>query len=118
MNPPAKNEYLDQCLAEQQRLQADLRARRQPPLSGSRDPFAFGGGLGVRVTGFWRIRTVVVPPNAYVVHTRRGRREPVHIGLGLSFRFDPVTDAFLAVPSAMQTILISEIGRASCRERV
>jgi len=60
--------------------------------------------LRVRETGFWRFKTVIVPPNAYVVHTRRGRQEPVTIGLGVSFRFNPLTDAYLVVPAAMQTI--------------
>ncbi|WP_328412905.1 SPFH domain-containing protein [Nocardia sp. NBC_00403] len=73
-------------------------------------PAVQGSGPGpveVRVTGFWRWRTVLVPPNAFVVHTRRGRSEPLHIGLGVSFRFNPATDAYLVVPGAMQTILIN-----------
>ncbi|MBN1430001.1 MAG: hypothetical protein JXB07_16650 [Anaerolineae bacterium] len=51
---------------------------------------------------FWR--WVVVPPNVYVVHTRSGRKNPVTIGLGISFRFRPNTDSYLVVPAAMQTI--------------
>jgi len=45
-----------------------------------------------------------VPPNAYVVHTRIGRKAAVTLGLGLSFRYNPNTDAYLIVPAAMQTI--------------
>jgi regulator of protease activity HflC (stomatin/prohibitin superfamily) len=73
-----------------------------------------GSGVEVRVTGFWRWKTVLVPPNAFVVHTRRGRPEPLHVGLGVSFRYRPAIDAFLVVPGAMQTILISAF--SICRE--
>jgi hypothetical protein len=48
-----------------------------------------------------------VPPNAFVVHTRRGRTAPLHIGLGVSFRYNPSIDSFLVVPGATQTILIN-----------
>lgn len=60
--------------------------------------------IHVRETGFWPFKRVIVPPNVYVVHTRIGRKEPVTIGLGISFRYDPTTDAYLIVPAAMQTI--------------
>ena len=60
--------------------------------------------LQVRETGFWIWRRIIVPPNAYVVHTRMGKKEPVTIGLGISFRYNPYTDAYLVVPAAMQTI--------------
>jgi flotillin len=60
--------------------------------------------LRVRETGFWMWKRVIVPPNAYVVHTRIGRKEPVTLGLGISFRYNPYTDAYLIVPAAMQTI--------------
>jgi hypothetical protein len=80
-----------------------------PAAAGERGP-----GVEVRVTGFWRWKTVLVPPNAFVVHTRRGREEPLHVGLGVSFRYRPATDAFLVVPGAMQTILISAF--SICRE--
>ncbi len=60
--------------------------------------------IQVRETGFWFWKRVVVPPNAYVVHTRLGRQEPVTLGLGVSFRYNPATDAYLVVPAAMQTI--------------
>jgi flotillin len=58
----------------------------------------------VRETGVWPFKRIIVPPNVYVVHTRIGRSEPVTIGLGLSFRYNPNTDAYLIVPAAMQTI--------------
>ncbi|MEY9910721.1 regulator of protease activity HflC (stomatin/prohibitin superfamily) [Catenulispora sp. MAP12-49] len=61
----------------------------------------------VRVTGVGRFKTVLVPPNAFVVHTRRGESKPRHIGLGVSFRYRPATDSFLVVPGAMQTILMN-----------
>src|SRR5688572_4514884 len=37
--------------------------------------------IQVRETGFWLWKRVIVPPNAYVVHTRLGRKEPVTLGL-------------------------------------
>ncbi|WP_460369698.1 SPFH domain-containing protein, partial [Actinocorallia lasiicapitis] len=70
--------------------------------------------VDVRISGFWRWKTVLVPPNAFVVHTRRGRAEPLHLGLGMSFRFTPATDTFLVVPGATQTILINAY--CICRE--
>lgn len=60
--------------------------------------------IRVRETGLWLWRRIIVPPNAYVVHTRMGRKEPVTLGMGLSFRYNPNTDAYLIVPAAMQTI--------------
>src|SRR5262249_55797387 len=60
-------------------------------------------------------KTVVVPPNFYVVHTRRDHAEPLHVGLGISFRFNPYTDAFLVIPAAVQTLLIN--ARCICAER-
>jgi hypothetical protein len=70
--------------------------------------------MDVRLSGFWRWKTVLVPPNAFVVHTRRGRPEPLHVGQGVSFRFNPSTDSYLVVPGAMQTVLISAF--CICRE--
>lgn len=61
-------------------------------------------GAKVVETGFWIWRNVIVPPNVYVVHTRRGRAEPVTTGMGKSFRYNPLTDSYLVVPAAMQTI--------------
>ncbi|MBI4850252.1 MAG: hypothetical protein HY819_00345 [Acidobacteria bacterium] len=63
--------------------------------------------VNVKITGFWRWKTVVIPPNAYVVHTRRGYSEPLHLGMGVSFSFNPYLDSFIVVPSTMQTILIN-----------
>jgi hypothetical protein len=60
--------------------------------------------IRVRETGFWPLKRVIVPPNVYVVHTRIGRLQPVTIGLGLSFAYNPNTDSYLVVPAAMQTI--------------
>jgi flotillin len=70
--------------------------------------------VDVRITGWWRWRTVIVPPNAHVVHTRRGHDKPLHIGLGVSFRYNPAIDSFLVVPGTMQTILIN--AHCICRE--
>jgi regulator of protease activity HflC (stomatin/prohibitin superfamily) len=68
-----------------------------------------------RITGFWRWKTVVVPPNVYVVHTRRGHVEPLHVGLGTSFPYNPSSDAFLLIPAVVQTLLIA--ARCICQER-
>jgi hypothetical protein len=68
-----------------------------------------------RITGFWFWKTVLVPPNVYVVHTRRGREQPIHLGLGISFRYNPFTDGFLIIPAAVQTLLIN--ARCICAER-
>jgi regulator of protease activity HflC (stomatin/prohibitin superfamily) len=70
-------------------------------------PVAAHNGVEVRITGIGRWKTVLVPPNAYVVHTRRGEAEPRHVGLGVSFRYHPATDSYLVVPGAMQTILLN-----------
>jgi len=71
--------------------------------------------IKVRETGFWRWKRIIVPPNAYVVHTRLGRGAPVTIGLGTSFRYNPNTDAYLVVPAAMQTIGI--VARSITQEK-
>jgi regulator of protease activity HflC (stomatin/prohibitin superfamily) len=134
-NSPARNDYLDQVVRQQKQVEYDLRARKcavpllsnsgarsaAPEDDGTRvfEPVA-GGAVGgnaveVRTSGFWRWKNVVVPPNAYVVHTRRGSPEPLHCGLGVSFRFNPVTDSYLVVPSAMQTIIIN--ANCICREK-
>ncbi len=78
-----------------------------PPLSGlptSEELQMEKEPIRVRETRFLFWRWVVVPPSVYVVHTRSGRKEPVTIGLGLSFRYRPNTDSYLVVPAAMQTI--------------
>ncbi|MDP2345811.1 MAG: SPFH domain-containing protein [Deltaproteobacteria bacterium] len=74
-----------------------------------------GNGVDVRVTGIWRFQTVLVPPNAWVVHTRRGHTEPLHLGLGVSFSFDPYRDSFLVAPATMQTLAIN--AKCICSER-
>jgi flotillin len=129
-NDSNKNEYLDQVMANQQRVQVDLKAKRAAPMrsmaivekeeSPARrreyEPPSMpaGNAVDVRITGWGRWKTVIVPPNAYVVHTRRGHAEPLHIGLGVSFRYNPNTDSFLVVPGAMQTILIN--AHCICKE--
>ena len=121
-----RNTYLEEVVAAQGQLEQDMRAKRSISVPAQMAAPAGGGGLAgrlravsgmpsgslpatvdVRVTGFWRWKTVLVPPNAFVVHTRRGRAEPLHVGLGTSFRFRPATDSYQVVPGAMQTILIS-----------
>ncbi|MGI5185123.1 SPFH domain-containing protein [Dactylosporangium sp. CA-152071] len=122
------NSYLQQVVAQQERLESDLRSKRSvaaPAPAAPGGPTRGGGGrqqvsqpapnaVEVRVTGFGRWKTVIVPPNAFVVHTRRGRSEPLHVGLGVSFRYNPATDSYLVVPGAMQTILINAF--CICRE--
>ncbi|MEO3808812.1 SPFH domain-containing protein [Sphaerisporangium sp. B11E5] len=118
------NTYLERVVAQQAVLEDDLRARRavapgapasmagpvakrERVLGGVAPERSTPGPVDVRITGFWRWKNVLVPPNAFVVHTRRGREKPLHIGLGVSFRFTPSTDSFLVVPGATQTILIN-----------
>ncbi|MGV9378129.1 SPFH domain-containing protein [Nonomuraea sp. NPDC003707] len=124
------NAYLERVVAQQAVLEDDLRARRAAPgepappagplakreraIGGAAPDTAAAGPVDVRITGFWRWKNVLVPPNAFVVHTRRGREKPLHVGLGVSFRFNPSTDSFLVVPGATQTILINAY--CVCRE--
>ncbi len=132
-----RNDYLEQVVKQKERVEQELVAQRAPKKCGARamlvnapaagagddsrvfaaapEPFVSGHAVDVRVTGWWRWKNVVVPPNAYVVHTRRGHEEPLHCGLGISFRYDPYTDSFLVVPAAMQTIVIQ--ANCICRER-
>jgi regulator of protease activity HflC (stomatin/prohibitin superfamily) len=134
-----RNTYLEQVVQQKAQLEYDLKARRaKTPMIANAAPAGSAsgggtdilcrdddrGGLGgavgstavdVRISGFYRWKNVVVPPNAYVVHTRRGHEQPLHCGLGISFRFDPFTDSYLVVPSAMQTIIIN--ANCICRER-
>jgi hypothetical protein len=120
------NDYLNQVVQEQARVEGELRQRRQAPAmagllardlpvtakpSSGEINIAEGspGGTAIdyRITGWWRWKTVVVPPNVYVVHTRRGHTEPLHLGLGVSFGYNPYTDSFLVIPAAVQTLLIN-----------
>lgn len=117
------NDYLNQVVQEQAKVEGELRARKRAAapfapaaaavnyeLSEATDAsFNSAGAAPVdyRITGWFRWKTVVVPPNAYVVHTRRGQPDPVHVGLGISFRYNPNTDAFLVIPAAVQTLLIN-----------
>jgi hypothetical protein len=94
------------------RARALLRSGQSPPATPGSVDFEDSatsavGAPNYRITGWWRWKTVVVSPNAHVVHTRRGQAEPLHIGLGISFRYDPVLDAFLVIPAAVQTLLIN-----------
>jgi hypothetical protein len=141
MSTDTRNTYLDQVVAQQAQLEQDLRSKAAPspaaagafppppPMAAAPAPGRMtkraraelvpppppvSSAVDVRVTGFGRWKTVVVPPNAFVVHTRRGRQEPLHVGLGVSFRYNPSTDSYLVVPGAMQTILISAF--CICRE--
>jgi flotillin len=132
---PMENKYLEEVKAKQEAIEGKLKKKRAPApqraarassavfdddaLIGSASASAGGTELpapavDVRITGFWRFRTVVVPPNAYVVHTTRGREAPVTLGMGKSFRFNPYKDAYLVVPATTQTILIS--APCICRE--
>lgn len=138
MSANESNSYLGEVLQQQQRVESDLKVRKRAaiasPMQAMNMPApapgaaaaAFGGdagggggnggrGVDFRITGWWRWKTVVVPPNVYVVHTRRGAEKPVHIGMGMSFSFNPYTDAFLVIPAAMQTIVIN--ARCICTER-
>jgi hypothetical protein len=124
-----KNVYLQQVMEEKAEVERDLKKKRHvgpAAMAQRRDegrvlaPYGDGEeavapAVDVRITGFWRWKNVIVPPNAYVIHTRRGHQTPLHIGMGISFRFDPVRDSFLVVPAAMQTIVIS--ANCICRER-
>src|SRR5262245_2382420 len=134
------NEYLNQVMQEQAQIEGELK-RQQRGLAGalarggspakpkkaqqvrededSEEEFSGLGGpvraIDYRITGFWRWKTVVVPPNVYVVHTRRDHPEPLHVGMGISFSYNPYTDAFLVVPAVVQTLLIN--ARCICVER-
>lgn len=126
-----ENTYLQQVLEEQEEVDRQLKKSRPRSQASISAPKAVAAGAAVRqmpvpredkhravdyrIVGFWWWKSVIVPPNVYVVHTRRGRDRPVHIGRGISFRFNPLSDAFLVIPSAVQTILIN--ARCICLER-
>jgi hypothetical protein len=128
--PRTDNTYLDEVLAEQAQVERELQRLPLAPAlafpetqagSAPRARFQRVNGqsqydapgapsrraIEYRMSGFWRWKTVVVPPNVYVVHTRRGHTDPVTLGLGASFRFNPATDAFLLIPASMQTIALN-----------
>jgi hypothetical protein len=124
------NQYLDDVIQQQANVQLELRKMAAPmamsrarlgrggegaPDGAGRSGGSGGNGVDVRITGFWRWQTVLVPPNAWVVHTRRGQAQPLHLGLGVSFRFDPTRDSFLVAPATMQTLAIN--ARCICAER-
>ncbi len=109
------NTYLGEVLAEQEVIQRALKPQTNLPQAVPAAGEAPGRAIGYRITGWWRWKTVIVPPNVHVVHTRRGHAEPVTMGLGLSFRFDPSTDAFLLIPASMQTLAIN--AKCISRER-
>ena len=126
MSTANRNEYLDQAVAQQERLEQDLRSKRSAPAPmaapagvvpqqrGGRQRDRFDGGrrpvpsaVDIRVSGFWRWKTVLVPPNAFVVHTRRGQQSRCTSGSAPRSGYDPTRDSYLVVPGAMQTILIN-----------
>ena len=122
----AKNEYMRQVMAQQADVEANLKRRRSLKTARQHGNLArvesadVSEGMetpavDVRVTGFWRWKNVIVPPNAYVVHSRRGRKEPLLCALGTSFRFNPYIDSYLVVPAAMQTIIIN--ANCICEEK-
>ncbi|MBD2330152.1 SPFH domain-containing protein [Alkalinema sp. FACHB-956] len=121
-NQPGENTYLQQVLQEKAEVDRKLSSSRPRMAPAASAPSPLGGiappvsrAIDYRITGFWIWKSVIVPPNVYVVHTRRGHREPLHIGKGISFRFNPLTDSFLVIPAAVQTILIN--ANCICTER-
>lgn len=123
--PPEENTYLQQVLEEQAAVDRQLKKNRAPlpPMAAAPAAVSFGfpvvptGGKAVdyRITGFGIWKSVIVPPNVYTIHTRRGHTQPIHMGKGISFRFNPLTDAFLIIPASVQTILIN--AKCICIER-
>ena len=122
------NQYMQQVMEQKKEVEQNLKVKRRAksskpdfkpmaptPQQASAPDSHDAPAVEVRVTGFWRFKNVIVPPNTYVVHTRRGFDKPLHIGLGLSFKFDPNKDSFLVVPSAMQTIIVN--ASCICKER-
>ncbi|HEY9621706.1 MAG TPA: hypothetical protein V6C78_15200 [Crinalium sp.] len=119
-NQQNENTYLQQVLQEKAEVDRKLSSNRariapaaQSPLAAISPPAS--RAIDYRITGFWIWKSVIVPPNVYIVHTRRGHRDPLNIGKGISFRFNPLTDAFLVIPAAVQTILIN--ANCICIER-
>lgn len=83
--------------------------------SSNNSPALVGGKVTVQATGCLWWRTLIVPPNMWVVHLRQGYQKPLHLGVGLSFRYNAMTDTYLVAPAALQTLLIS--ARCICKER-
>lgn len=121
--PQGENTYLQQVLQEKAEVDRKLSRNRNFDVAPAAQALPGGGGvhhsasraIDYRITGFWIWKSVIVPPNVYTVHTRRGHRDPLHMGKGISFRFNPLTDAFLVIPAAVQTILIN--ANCICLER-
>ena len=99
-----KNEYLERVQAGTEEIQEKLKSSSANQGPGDGDA---SGVVNTRITGLWPFKTVIVPPNAFVVHTRQGHPKPIHCGLGISFRFNPLRDAFFVAPAAIQTILVN-----------
>jgi flotillin len=111
-----QNSYLEEVVAGTHQVEASLKPRAVANALSSAGPVSSrGAAIPIRTTGWWRWKTLVVPPNAFVIHTRRGVGKPLHCGLGISFRFNPYTDAFLVAPAAMQTIIVN--ANCICAER-
>jgi flotillin len=116
-----KNEYLEQVVAQQANLQRNLKRRSSATpesvgeMNGVPVEALAGPIIDVKVTGLYCWKTVIVPPNAYVVHTRRDSDSPLHLGMGVSFRYNPFKDAYLVVPATTQTIVLS--ANCICKER-
>src|SRR5437879_4255601 len=103
--PTVRNDYLNEVLVEQEQVEQELKRQSPPAAPAPPAPAGATGrwmgkgllefkkgleedeeappgapssrAIAYRVTGFWRWKTVVVPPNVYVVHTRRGHPEPI-----------------------------------------
>ena len=65
-----KNEYLERVRVGTEAVERDLRSGGR---EGDSNATEGGSVAATRVTGVWPFKTVIVPPNAYVVHTRRGQ---------------------------------------------
>lgn len=121
-----ENSYLQQVFHSTQQVEEDLKYKPPKKISTPRRAQLFSNthnddqtntmaAVDVKITGWWKWKTVIVPPNAFVVHTRKGVNKPLHCGLGISFSYDSYKDAFLVVPAAMQTIIIN--ANCICKER-
>src|SRR3954447_21316196 len=96
------NDYLEQVVQQQPRVEGELRRHKAPQAPPAAAPVPevdspsmrmakraifirdeeeapVGQGVDYRITGWWFWKSVVVPPNVYVVHTRRGHPEPLHL---------------------------------------